>query len=101
MEKMGIDSKHLAAKRRVGAHVDTPFAQVERAAAADEAVGLVEGEDRPRKAIMAEQLSGSLLRREQGSIEEYMAAPRSSAPAASALATASCSAWCVGDVSWV
>ena len=38
---------------------------------------------------MAEQLSGSLLRCEQGSIDEYIAAPRNSAPAASAFFTAS------------
>ncbi len=50
---------------------------------------------------MAEQLSGSLLRCEQGSIDEYIAAPRNSAPAASAFFTASCSAWCVGEVSCV
>ena len=34
-------------------------------------------------------------------IEEQIAAPRSSAPAARALAMASCSAWCVADVSCV
>ena len=38
------------------------------------------------------QLSGSLARREHGSIEEYIAAPRSSAPAASALAIENISA---------
>ena len=37
----------------------------------------------------------------QGSIEEYIEAPRSLAPAARALAIASCSAWWVGEVSWV
>ena len=94
---------YAVGQRRVCPDVEARFAQGQRPAAADETVGFVECEGRPGETMPDNQLRAAFgfARREHGSIEEYIAAPRSTAPAASALAMASCSAWCVAEVSCV
>ena len=65
---MGVGLADTARQRGIRPHLDARFAQGLRPAAADETVGFVQREDHAGEAVA--QLSGSLLRREHGSIEE-------------------------------
>lgn len=102
--EMGICGPHAFGQFGIDPYVEAAFAERECPAAADETVGLEEGEDGARESVPEQQLRaafGSLARFEQGSIDENIEAPRRSAPASTALRMASCSAWCVAEVSCV
>lgn len=101
---MGICGPHAFGQFGIDPYVEAAFAERECPAAADETVGSKRAKTaraNPYRSSSCVQLSGSLARFEQGSIDENIEAPRRSAPASTALRMASCSAWCVAEVSCV
>ena len=69
---MRIGLLHAAGQFGINPYIDPGFAQHPGALAMDETGGLIAGKDHAGESVAqsCEQLSGSLLRCEQGSIEE-------------------------------